>query len=276
VIDTIACGDAFDLIEYLPKNSINSIITSPPFWKQRTKDIPGYVGDERSLEGYTDRLVSLFDKAATPLKPDGTLWLNLGEKFKDKRMTMMPFKVALALEQAGWIPKDTIIWDKMDKCFRGDKGRTTLCHEYIFVFSRTPDPYYDQESLIEDGVIPAGTRGAKGSKERHAIKGVNARPPVYWTYSGKRNKRSVWHVKPRPSKYNHYSQYPIELVEPCVLASCPLNGVVLDPFGGMATTALAARKNGRHFICFELDSGDVDKARERLRIANGKSRDRYT
>ena len=117
---------------------------------------------------------------------------------------------------------------------------------------------------IKGGVIKAGTKGAKGSKERQNQKGVNARPPEYKIYDGKRNKRSVWTVTTKPFKGAHFATYPKDLIEPCILAGCPENGTVLDPFGGSGTTCIVAEENKRNSIMVELNPDYVEIAKNRI------------
>jgi len=277
MLNDVTCGDALELIEFLPTNYVDAIITSPPYWKQRTKDIVGYIGNETTLDYYIEHILGFFVKAHRVLKDEGTVWINLGEKFMDRKLSGLPWRTAFALEEVGYTIRDCIIWDKMNKCFGGVSGRTTLCHEYIFLLSKSGKNYYfDNEAIKEKGVIPAGTRGAKGSRERYSTKGVNSRPPKYWDYTGYRNKRSVWHVKPKPSKLEHYSMFPVELIEPCVIAGSPQDGIILDPFGGLATTGISALRNDRNFICFELDEKDVIKSKLRLELEREKFRTKNT
>ena len=102
-------------------------------------------------------------------------------------------------------------------------------------------------------MIPAGTKGAKGSAARAAQRGVNSRPPEYKVYDGMRNRRSVWTVTTKPFKGAHFATFPPDLIEPCILAGCPPGGTVLDPFGGSGTTAGVALKHGRNAILCELN-----------------------
>ena len=144
------------------------------------------------------------------------------------------------------------------------KDRCTKTHEYLFLLTKSPKYYYDKEAIMEDGVIAAGTKAAKGSAERASIKGVNARPPEYKIYSGKRNKRSVWTVNTKPYSGAHFAVFPPELIEPCILAGCPEGGTVLDPFGGSGTTAAVAIKHGRNAILCELNPDFAELVKGRV------------
>jgi hypothetical protein len=142
--------------------------------------------------------------------------------------------------------------------------RPTKSHEYVFLLSKSPKYFYDHEAVKEDAVLPAGTKAAKGSAERQAIKGVNARPPEYKIYDGKRNKRSVWTVNTKPFKGAHFAVMPEALVEPCVLAGSAPGDTVLDPFTGSGTVAVVSLRNGRNFVGTELNPEYADIAYERI------------
>ena len=266
----LVSGNAYELLQDLPENSINSIVTSPPFLWQRISDIEGHIGNEPRVEDYVTKIVDFFELSKKSLTGDGTVWLNIGEIFRHKQVVGVPWRIAFAMQEAGWRWVDTVVWNKMNKCFGGPKKRTTLCHEFILVFALNEDYYYDDDAIKEKGSVPKGKRGAKGSKERYETKGVNARPPKYWEYTGFRNKRSVWSVQPRPSKLDHYSMYPVELIEPCVLAGCPEGGTILDPFCGTGSTGIACIKHERNFVGFDINPENIVKAQKRIDEAYAK------
>lgn len=182
-----------------------------------------------------------------------TGWRSAPSGFKAKDRMMIPARVALALQADGWYLRDEIVWHKPNPMPSSVQDRTTPAHEMIYLLSKRQRYFYDYEAVKEEGVIPAGTRGAKGSAERYGQKGVNSRPPEYKIYDGKRNRRSVWTVTTRPFKGVHFATFPPTLIEPCILAGCPEGGTVLDPFGGSGTTAGVALSHGRNAIICELN-----------------------
>jgi len=157
---------------------------------------------------------------------------------KHKDLIGIPWMVAFALRANGWYLRRDIIWAKgisgqaCEPCECGrerwhgsnmpesPKDRPTSSHEYVFMLTKEPRYWYDYYAVRERGASPAGTKGGKGSKQRSAEFGVNARPPEYSTYDGKRNRRSVWTISTRPFKGSHYATFPPDLVEPCLLAGC--------------------------------------------------------
>jgi DNA modification methylase len=275
MIDQVLIGNSLELIENLDENSIDSIITSPPYWGIRNNDIEGQIGWDQSLVQYIFDLVTLFHKARRPLKPEGVVWLNIGEKWaskdipglgiKQKDMIGLGWRIAFELQNLGWHLRDCVIWDKKNRCLGGNwTDRTINCHEYIFLLTQQKRYYFDWEAIKEKGSVPAGTRGGKGSESRYSRSEINSRPPSYKVYSGYRRKRSVWGVQPQRGKGHHASTYPVELIKPLVLSSTPPGGTVLDPFAGTGTTGIAARDTGRHYILFEINPEYAEVAKCRL------------
>ena len=199
------------------------------------------------------------------LRDDGTLWWNVGDSYngsggaggdyaegglkegqpkygpkrlkslKPKDMCMTPARTALALQADGWWLRQDIIWAKKNCMPEPVKDRCTKNHEYIYLLAKSQHYSYDSHAIEEKG------------KE-----------------GGKRNKRSVWNVNTRPYKGAHFAVYPPELIEPCILAGCPPDGTVLDPFLGSGTTIEVALKHGRNAIGIELNPEYAALARKRL------------
>lgn len=141
--------------------------------------------------------------------------------FKNKELIGIPWRLAFALQDFGWYLRQDIIWHKPNPMPESVMDRCTKAHEYIFLLTKKPKYYFDSVAIKEKGVIPAGTKGAKGSAERQSQSGVNARPPEYKIYDGMRNKRSVWTVTTKPYKGAHFATFPKDLIEPCIKAGCP-------------------------------------------------------
>jgi len=231
---------------------IQTCITSPPYYGLRDYGVDGQVGLEKSVDDYVNNMVEVFNHVKELLTDDGTLWLNLGDTYSDTRWSSgggqimnknkdehrslqhekntglpsknligIPWKVAFALQADGWILRQDIIWHKPNPMPESVRDRCTKSHEYIFLLSKSPQYYFDHVAIKEQGVTPAGTKGAKGSVERQNQFGVNARPPEYKIYDGMRNKRDVWSVNVRPYKGAHFATYPTALIEPCILAGSP-------------------------------------------------------
>lgn len=295
--------------EHDPKRGMTDAVSSHTLrfnkthcYKCGAKRVDSQIGLEPTPDEFVSELVSVFREVRRVLRDDGTLWLNIGDSYaaaggaqvqgtkqtkgsqsgawngetrkppagiKSKDLMGIPWMLAFALRADGWYLRQDIIWHKPNPMPESVQDRCTKSHEYIFLLSKSPQYYFDHEAIKEDGVIPAGTKGAKGSEERQNQKGVNSRPPEYKIYDGKRNKRSVWTVNTKPFKGAHFATFPVNLIEPCILAGCPEGGTVLDPFGGAGTTGLVANNHNRNAILCELNPDYSEIANARITTSNG-------
>ena len=253
-------GDCIETLQKLDDKSINTCITSPPYWGLRNyNDEEKQLGMEDTPEEFVDNLVKVFREVKRVLRDDGTVWLNLGDSYssggrttttnqslrgdkdygvtrpkpskgiKPKDLIGIPWRVALALQQDGWYLRQDIIWHKPNPMPESVKDRCTKAHEYIFLLSKNVKYYFDNEAIKEDAKFPEGPNSAhnirKGSDDpkmrtRTGLNKIGANP--------KRNKRSVWTITTKPFKGAHFATFPMDLIEPCVLAGCPEGGTVLS------------------------------------------------
>lgn len=217
----------------------------------------------------------------------------IGLKHKD--LIGIPWRVAFALQADGWWLRQDIIWSKPNPMPESVRDRCTKAHEYLFLLSKSERYHFDGEAIAEavaestvarlsqptleqqsgSDRVPGKTNGAMkaaaprfgGQKygdndaEEHRTKSGNA----YEIGDGRRNRRSVWTVATQPFKEAHFATFPPDLVEPCILAGCPLDGTVLDPFGGAGTTGMVADRLGRNSILIELNPVYAAMAERRIR-----------
>jgi DNA modification methylase len=227
----------------------------------RNADGQGNPGNNHmQSNGQTTGIVSL-PKVVSGLKP--------------KDLIGLPWRVAFALQQDGWYLRQDIIWNKPNAMPESVTDRPTKAHEYIFLLSKSQHYYYDHESIKEPAIY--GTQDIRGSdgalgpqqKQRRENKVQGSFKGKYGKESfrairDKRNKRSVWTVSTKPLKEAHFATFPEDLIEPCILAGCPLNGIVLDPFFGSGTTGRVAIKHSRNFVGIELNPDYINIAEKRL------------
>ncbi|MGF2053668.1 DNA-methyltransferase [Vagococcus fluvialis] len=185
MVNEILVGDALEKLKEIPDRTVQTVITSPPYYGLRDYGVEGQIGLEETPEEYIDRLVEVFREVRRTLKDDGTLWLNLGDSYWSKRsknglswtqegsknikqslraggknhkfykpkdLMGMPWRVALALQQDGWYLRSDIIWNKPNVIPESVKDRPTKSHEYIFLLSKSEKYYYDHEAIKEDSV----------------------------------------------------------------------------------------------------------------------------
>lgn len=269
----ILAGDCRETLKTLADQSINTCITSPAYYGLRDYGEEKQLGMEDTPEEYVANLVEVFREVKRVLRDDGTVWLNLGDSFlPNKQLGCIPFKVAIALQQDNWILRQDIIWHKPNPMVESVTDRCTKAHEYIFLLSKNAKYYYDHEAIREDC---QGIDERQWADEYEAVGSVlqgesNAEIKRTKRYnkdgSFKRNKRSVWTVTTKPYKEAHFATFPMDLIEPCVLAGCPEGGTVLDPFGGSGTTGQIADGHNRNAILCELNPEYIEISKKRLGV----------
>lgn len=284
----------------MPTGCVNTCVTSPPYFGLRDYGHDGQIGLEDTPDAYVARLVEVFREVRRVLRDDGTLWLNIGDSYaanrsyqveqtkggpkhgaaqavsgrpqramdyglKPKDLIGIPWRVAFALQADGWYLRQDIIWHKPNAMPESVSDRCTKAHEYIFLLSKGPRYYFDTEAVKEDAV--KGAAGSSFSKGKTAAHQLGRASEKERAEDGKRNRRSVWTVATKPFKGAHFATFPPDLIEPCVLAGCPVGGTVLDPFFGAGTTGLVAQKHGRDCIGIELNPDYVAIAKDRLGLS---------
>ena len=382
---TIYCGDVLEVLRELPDESVDCCVTSPPYWGLRDYGVDGQLGLEATPELYVERMVEVFREVRRVLAKHGTCWVNMGDSYatnpgngrgggeaveggiphysasnklgrglKPKDLCGIPWRVAFALQADGWWLRSEIIWAKPNPMPESVTDRPTKAHEQVFLLTKAPRYYFDQEAVREayegdpeyrygrvgayqeraisgigDGTTPTRIVGPDG-RHKTTVQGADGsiqhRDGERWPNGG-RNIRTVWEIATQPFPLAHFATYPEELVRRCILAGCPepvcrvcgkprerivdveyenpggrttngprslaqrhetagfetrlekrtstsgwtscecadyRPGVVLDPFLGSGTTALVARKHGRHAIGIELSPDYCAMAAKRL------------
>ena len=247
----------------LPAESVNCVVTSPPYYWQRDYEVDGQIGHESTIDGYVDAMVEVFSKVKAALTRDGTLFLNLGDTYYSakgrphgtddkhngrnmmrkhlravdgpglglprKSLIGIPWRVALALQEDGWTLRSTVIWQRpgtLPEPTAHDRPWRT--HENIFIFSKGPKYFFNRDGLLGE--------------------------------------EDVWKIIARPENPgSHFAPYPRELVDRCLACGCPVGGTVLDPFVGSGTTMVSALASGRQAIGIELKPEYADFASLRIK-----------
>jgi len=289
-------------LKLLPDFSVDCCVTSPPYWGLRDYGVDNQLGLERTPEEYVDNMVKVFSEVKRVLKDEGTLWLNLGDTYynyrgetdystkqsissneahvmnsacgkrnsklnnlKGKDLVGIPWMTAFALRSDGWYLRQDIIWHKRNPMPESVTDRCTKSHEYFFLLSKSPQYYFDSDSIKTKMECEEHDKRSRVSRKRFPTELVNgirgSHPDRVYEWA---NKRSVWTVNTKPYKDAHFAVYPEELIVDCIKAGCPANGIVLDPFMGSGTTGVVARKLGRNFIGFELNPKYIKLSEKRL------------
>lgn len=329
-MNKIICGDALTVLRTLPDKCCRCCVTSPPYYGLRDYGVVGQIGLEPKLRDYMDRLIEVFAEVKRVLTDDGTLWINIADsyagsgkgaarypenakKYKQgtnvgsvgcaaitkakfdlpaKNLIGIPWRLAFALQDDGWILRQDIIWDKSNCMPESVRDRCTKSHEYIFLFAKRQRYYFNAEAIkepIADSTIDrlaqdiekqsGSARAHGGTKNMKAVGKGNCKTFRGGMYTnnktfynsaeikrdshgnkpneeGLRNKRSVWEISTSTSRKgskNHYATFPDELAVNCILAGTAEGDVVLDPFVGSGTTCRVANRYGRQYIGIDLN-----------------------
>ena len=204
---------------------------------------------------------------------------------KPKDLIGIPWRVAFALQADGWYLRQDIIWAKPNPTPESVTDRCTKSHEYIFMLAKSKKYYYNNEAIKEPGIYMDTTRDAKPQDRRIVYKdydgknhdkqrdhgrrhcGFNDRWDAMTKFEqcgAMRNKRDVWTVSTKSFSEAHFAVFPEDLIFPCILAGCPDDGVVLDPFFGAGTTGVVCKKLNRKYIGIELNPKYVEMAERRI------------
>ncbi|MFA5753652.1 MAG: site-specific DNA-methyltransferase [Bacteroidales bacterium] len=267
----------------LADQSVQCVVTSPPYYGLRDYGIDEQIGLEVTPDEYIANLVAVFRECKRILRDDGTLWVNIGDSYngsapnqsgqngyndgrenRDKRYSTggvnglkpkdligIPWMLAFALRADGWYLRQDIIWAKPNPMPESVKDRCTKSHEYIFLLSKSARYYYDNDAVKEPSAspvrdsnpIPYSQLNQNGGKDTQRLGSGNP---------DGRNKRDVWTVTTKPYKGAHYATFNPELIKPCILAGAPEGGIVFDPFVGSGTTVATAIQLGRKGIGLDL------------------------
>ena len=276
----IYCGDAATKLRRIPDDIVDCTVTSPPYYRQRDYSGSVQIGHEAEPQQYIDRLVELFREVRRITKDTGTLWLVIGDKYVNGQQLGLPWRVALALCDDGWILRSDVIWHKPNAMPSSVKNRPTTDHEYVFFFSKSKTYFYDADAVREPHVTfteKSRMRGGRrhfgvrgGTPERGKNGGDSNLHDARWDqafHPKGRNKRTVWSIPLSKFRKAHFAVFPESLVETCVSAGCPTGGIVLDPFLGSGTTIVVARRLGRNYLGIDCVREYCQMARARLKEA---------
>lgn len=267
----IILGDVRHEIKRFPNDTFQTVVTSPPYWGLRDYGFNGQIGAEKKLNDYISDLVNVFREIRRVLKPEGSLWLNIGntytsggrkwrqedKKNKGRAMSYRPdtpeglkkkdligvaWMLAMALQLDGWYLRNDIIWFKPNGQPESVRDRVTVTHEYLFLLTKSEKYYFNQNAIKE--------LSADGKSMR--------------------NKRTVWAINTEPCQEAHFAVFPRELVRPCILAGSKKNDLILDPFFGSGTVGVVCLETGRKGVGIELKADYITIAQKRLRSAQSR------
>lgn len=321
-------GDCKTVLPAAPADSVDCVMTSPPYWGQREYSEEG-IGLEDTLDGYISALLAAVSEIKRILKPEGSFWLNLGDRYVNKRLAGIPWRVAIAMMDAqGWILRNEVIWNKVKGSPDNTKDKLRNVHEQLFHFVKSPRYFYDVDAIrsnpkrtkVVNGAIVSAS-GVSGVRYRRQIelstaltadekasaaaalesmldevrRGeladfrmiIRGQQRVTHSESLKLSGRAkelerngfyflkyhpkgakpgdVWDIIPEDTQKRglHFSPYPLDLCKMPIAATCPIDGIVLDPFCGTGTTLLAAVLGNRRAAGIDVSADYLEIARRR-------------
>jgi DNA modification methylase len=329
----ILTGDALDMLRTLPDESVNCCVTSPPYYGLRDYGVDGQIGLEPTLQEYLAKMAAVFEEVRRVLRKDGTCWVNMGDSyastwscgrrnavgndacdygkrqdrakngFKEKDLMGVPWRLAFALQDAGWYLRSEIVWHKPNPMPESVQDRPTRAHETIFLLTKSSRYWYDADAIrtvesdqtkklsydtmdykrrdgykMPDGwATGAGSHGTihrngreKGKKNTESGQRTKVDLNANWDAAEAlgaikgANARTVWTIATCAYPDAHFATFPPEIPKRCILAGCPIGDTVLDPFAGSGTTLAVAHDLGREFIGIELNPEYVKLIEKRL------------
>jgi DNA modification methylase len=324
----ILVGDVRARLAELPEGTVDTIVTSPPYWALRDYGHTSQLGAEATVEDWARAIADLCDQLAAVLAPTGSLWLNLGDSYaraardgaRTKSLLLGPQRVALRMIRSGWVLRNQVIWSKTNAMPSSVTDRLTTTHELVYFFTRRSRYHFDLDAIREPAKSTTSTPNRKPRESyppRAAVPnlGNGASPRVDINHgldamksAGRnshplgRNPGDVWSMATASYRGAHFATFPVELVRRPLLATCPeqvctrcgcpwrralksvdgrklavgrlrpnclcraprRRGVVLDPFIGSGTVAIAAEQYGRNWIGIELNPAYAELADQRI------------
>lgn len=293
--DIIIQGDSLQVLKTLTNESVDCVITSPPYWSLRDYGVEGQLGLEPTFEEYITKLCDIFDEVKRVLKKEGTCWVNLGDTYggtgkksdtndkykkglardfdrpngkeKQKCLLQIPSHFAIEMTNRGWILRNEIIWHKPNCMPASVKDRFTVDFEKVFFFVKSKKYWFEQQFDELQGNPKDKERQSRTGSENQKYAIVHGNKPssggVGYSENG-RNRRCVWSINTKPLKDAHFATFPEALIEPMITSGCPKGGTVLDVFMGAGTTAIVAKKLGRNYLGIELNPDYIKISNERI------------
>ena len=313
---TTYTDDCLSILPTLPAESVDCVVTSPPYWQLRDYGVSGQLGLEATPDEHVVNMAKVFNEVKRVLKKTGTCFVNYGDSYatgkkwgKTKDLCLIPQRFAIAMQNAGWFVRSEIIWAKPNPMPESVTDRPANAHEKIFLFTKASTYFYDAgvvrqklagssvQRLSQDIEHQTGSSRANGGNKKNGnmkavsgkyrVKRQRGQVPGNRVQAGLarldqmskaeqcangRNLRDyepapmpVWNIATVPFTGEHFATFPPELAERCILAGCPKNGVVMDPFAGSGTTGLVALRHSRKAVLIEINENFMDMALRRIK-----------
>lgn len=283
----ILTGDAATRLAELPPESVDCVITSPPYFALRDYGHDDQLGLEATVDDWVAGLLPVFRQLGRVIKRTGSVWLNLGDSFSrhtkygapPKGLLLAPERLVLALAADGWLVRNKVVWAKSNPMPSSIQDRLTLTYEVVYFLSRSPRYWFDLDAIREPHRSGGGKAAAKVGYAKPTYRGplglvrrplLATCPQAVCTACGQGWKRQytvrhLWNAKDQEATTTREAGDFIR----CDCEAPAVPGVVLDPFFGTGTVGAVACQNGRDWLGIELNPEYVRLAEDRLRSACG-------
>lgn len=270
----LVTSDALRGVQKMSEGVVAVTVTSPPYYRQKDYGIDEQIGWEPSLDKYLSRLGQLLKELMRVTRADGACFIVIGDSYAEKNMLLVPQRLAILASDVGWTVRNDLIWAKLDAPPDNVTDRWRFTHEHVLFLTKQPRGYVFAADAVR---VPYAAKTLKRWGNGQVYGGHKAKEVA--SPQGQRFKRGrTFNLNPKGtmprdviqvgtarSPLDHFATYPIALVEPLIRATSTRGDLVLDPFTGTGTTGVAALKNGRRFLGFDLNEAYVAIAADRLR-----------
>lgn len=284
-VNEIIHGDCLEVMKTFENDSIDCVITSPPYYQLRDYGWTGQWGLEKTYQEYLDKMIAFMAECKRILKPTGTIWINLGDSYStnsgsmgtglqqpkfteqankvlnfkqekpgtNKSLMLIPHRFAIrCIDELGLILRNDIIWAKRNGMPESVTDRFSKKHEFFFLFVKSQKYYFDLDGVRDDHKDNSLER-VKRKWNGHREPGSSYASMEISRMCNPNGKNpgdvaDFWDVNTKPSKANHYATFNSQLIDKPIIAGCPKGGVILDPFCGTGTTLKRALELERKVI----------------------------
>ena len=241
-------GDAATVMQRIEDESIDCIVTTPPYWRRRTQGTESITAT--SKEDFGNELLQTMAQAWRVLKPQGSLWLNMGDDTTDGFVQGIPWRVVLQMiDNQGWQLVNEVVWNKTTTSPQGSQDHLRKVHEFMFHLVKSDDFYYNDEALRRTFALIMRHEGKDRGKPAKGKQHQGLVPSDVWTIGVQR------------SGIAHYCVAPDTLYRLPLVATCPRDGIVLDPYCGTGTACKIAYEMNLRSIGIDINAEYIRQAR---------------
>ena len=255
VMPRLEQGDAATVMQRIEDESIDCIVTTPPYWRRRSQGTESI--SATSADQYIEQLLQAMQQAWRILKPEGSLWLNMGDDTTGGFVQGLPWRVVLAMmDRQGWRLVNEVVWNKTTTSPQGSQDHLRKVHEFMFHLVKGPNFHYDDEELRRTYALIV-RNDDKSRKRSDKIQERYLQPEgTHGLVPG-----DVWTIGVQRSGIAHYCVAPDTLYRLPIVATCPHGGIVLDPYCGTGTTCKIAYELNLRSIGIDINANYIKQAR---------------